>query len=571
MIRTHDSSPLGWLIHAILTTSVGLMLAASPTLHAAELQRVMVGPFPDRASANRVVRQIQAQDIDSYVMAATDDHHWLSAGVFRQADNARTMQQRIASLNLEVPSVVVQGLQTDQPGLPSTPAPTPQTSPTSPTSGALVLGSAPEPTAPSERPPAEAVRYGVDRVRLEASALTRSSRPADGGLYLRAEPYVLWSIDESWEARAGARLDGYRQIGNQRVSTLDVDYAETYLRYRDSSNRITLGTQSVVWGRIDELSPNDQLSVLDFSRAILDDPADRRRVVPALRWEHFRESGNHDLVWIPRFRAAEQADANSLWALVNRHSGRLPGLPFDPVIAPLISSGRFSANEPRSGGVGWRFSRWQRGLDYAVNVLYTPHSLPYFTLSDPARMTLLSGGDPQALLSGAEPAFNAHHPRTWVIGGDAGFETGGATWRFELAWLSDVPVTRRDTLTLDTRKALRWAAGAEWFPGDADLRVNLQLIGEALIDAGPVLDRTSTLILSGDIEEVFVPNYWQGRLRFALGLDQSDRYVNPELSYIGAEPHEIYLGYHHFSGAERSIGGFYQHNDVITLGVRTRF
>ena len=571
MICIHESSPYRSFIRPTLAVLVGVILAVAPALQAAELQRVMVGPFPDPVSANQILRQIQAQGIDSYLMAATDDSHWLSAGVFRQVDNARTMQQRIASLNLEVPSVVVQGLQTDQPGLPSTPAPTPQTSPTSPTSGALVLGSAPEPTAPSERPPAEAVRYGVDRVRLEASALTRSSRPADGGLYLRAEPYVLWSIDESWEARAGARLDGYRQIGNQRVSTLDVDYAETYLRYRDSSNRITLGTQSVVWGRIDELSPNDQLSVLDFSRAILDDPADRRRVVPALRWEHFRESGNHDLVWIPRFRAAEQADANSLWALVNRHSGRLPGLPFDPVIAPLISSGRFSANEPRSGGVGWRFSRWQRGLDYAVNVLYTPHSLPYFTLSDPARMTLLSGGDPQALLSGAEPAFNAHHPRTWVIGGDAGFETGGATWRFELAWLSDVPVTRRDTLTLDTRKALRWAAGAEWFPGDADLRVNLQLIGEALIDAGPVLDRTSTLILSGDIEEVFVPNYWQGRLRFALGLDQSDRYVNPELSYIGAEPHEIYLGYHHFSGAERSIGGFYQHNDVITLGVRTRF
>lgn len=567
MICTHELSPYRSFIRPTLAVLVGVILAVAPALQAAELQRVMVGPFPDPASANRILRQIQAQGVDSYLMAATDDNHWLSAGVFRQADNARTMQQRIVSLKLEVPAVVVRGLQTDQTSLPSAPTPPPM----APTSGALVLGSAPEPTAPSERPPAEAVRYGVDHVRLEASALTRSSRPADGGLYLRAEPYVLWSIDESWEARAGARLDGYRQIGNQRVSTVDVDYAETYLRYRDSSNRVTLGAQSVVWGRMDELSPNDQLSVLDFSRAMLDDPADRRRVVPALRWEHFRESGNHDLVWIPRFRAAEQADADSIWAFVDRHSGRLPGLPFDPVIAPLISNGRLSANEPRSGGAGWRFSRWQRGLDYAVNVLYIPHSLPYFTLSDPARMMLLSGGDPQALLSGAEPAFNAHHPSTWVIGGDAGFETSGVTWRFELAWLSDVPVTRRDTLTLDTREALRWAAGAEWFPGDADLRVNLQLVGESLIDAGSVLDRTSTIILSGDIEEVFVPNHWQGRLRFSLGLDQSDRYVNPELTYIGAEPHEIYLGYHHLSGAERSIGGFYQHNDMITLGVRTRF
>ncbi len=562
------------MIRSLLAVAFGLVLISTPTVYAAELQRVMVGPFADAAQANRVLRHIQAHNIESYLMPVSGDQRWLSVGVFRQADNALAMQQRVAALDLAAPSVIVRDMNTGSPtAAQASPSPTPPapTSSTAETPGALVFGSAPEATTPSQRPESQALRYGIERVRMEASSLTRSSRPADGGLSLRAEPYVLWSINESWEARVGARLEGYRQWGDQRLSTVDADYAATYLRYRDAHNRVTLGAQSVVWGRMDELSPNDQLSVLDFSRSILDDPAERRRVVPTVRWEHFHASGTHDLVWIPRFRAAEQADEDSIWTWVDRRNGRLPGLAFDPATAPLISNGRFNTHKPRSGGAGWRFSRWQRGVDYAVNVLYTPHSLPYFTLSDAARTTLFNNGDPSALLSGAEPAFEVHYPRTWVLGSDLGFEASGVTWRFESAWLSDVPVTQRDTLALETRQALRGAVGAEWFPGDADLRVSLQLVGEALIDAGPVLDRTATLAVSGDIEQVFVPNHWQGRLRFSFGLDHSDRYINPELSYIGAEPHEIYLGYHHFSGAERSIGGFYQHNDIITLGVRTRF
>jgi hypothetical protein len=61
------------------------------------------------------------------------------------------------------------------------------------------------------------------------------------------------------------------------------------------------------------------------------------------------------------------------------------------------------------------------------------------------------------------------------------------------------------------------------------------------------------------------------RLRYFVGLDVQDLYLNPQIAFVGFEPHEIYLAYHYFDGAEQTLGGFYQQNDLVTLGWRMRF
>ena len=145
-----------------------------------------------------------------------------------------------------------------------------------------------------------------------------------------------------------------------------------------------------------------------------------------------------------------------------------------------------------------------------------------------------------------------------------------ATWRFEAAWISDTPVTHTN-LVYNTATSINWAAGAQFYPGDSDVRVNLQVTGINLIDATDVLDRTNIYNFNGSIFNEFANNRWQAKARFFIGLDQKDIYINPEISFIGWEPHEIYAGWHYFNGDEDTIGGFWEDNSMLTLGWRSQF
>ena len=69
-----------------------------------------------------------------------------------------------------------------------------------------------------------------------------------------------------------------------------------------------------------------------------------------------------------------------------------------------------------------------------------------------------------------------------------------------------------------------------------------------------------------------MPGYrWRARMRFSTGLDRRDVYLNPELAFIGFEPHELYLAGHWLDGADMTAGGHFQDNDLIALGWRARY
>ena len=63
------------------------------------------------------------------------------------------------------------------------------------------------------------------------------------------------------------------------------DYGDTYVRYRNGDTRLTLGAQTIIWGRVDEIPLADRVSRVDLTRFALDDLADRRRAQLATRWE----------------------------------------------------------------------------------------------------------------------------------------------------------------------------------------------------------------------------------------------------------------------------------------------
>ncbi len=413
--------------------------------------------------------------------------------------------------------------------------------------------------------------FGLDELRLEGGWLTKGDQPVDGSHYAHASASMDWRPSSAWEFRAGARLDGYRQTGDPHFTDGDADYDETYIRYRGDKFRVTAGAQKVIWGRVDEVPPNDRLSVQDARRFLLDSLQDRRLAVPALRLETFHSGFKTDLMWVPEFRAAELPTVDSIWSPVDKRDGRLIGIEQNPVLAALVKGGTFDEDEHGSGGAGLRLSRAGEGFDYAVTVQRARQSLPYYELDPAARAALIATANPAAALAAANGAtFTARHPYTWSFGGDVGFESHGATWRFETAYLTDVPVTTTD-LRMETVKGIDWVAGVEFYPGDANARVNLQLVGHHLLDAPAVLDRENVYSLNGAIEDVFGHSKWRAKMRFSVGLNEHDVYVNPEIAYLAMEPHEFYIGAHYFAGDQQTFGGFHENHDLITVGWRAHF
>jgi hypothetical protein len=393
----------------------------------------------------------------------------------------------------------------------------------------------------------------LDELRAEYGVFSRSASNANGQGYLHGQATALWSPSTRWDLQASVRLDGYSQHGSRDWEHATLDYDETFIRYRAENFRLTVGAQKIVWGRIDEFPPTDRLSTHDLTRYILDDLADRKRASPAIRYEHFFGEKKLDVVFLPYFREAELPGVDSVWFPVDRESGQIFGLKSTPASAALIQSAPVDVKAADSdGGFGIRYSGTGEGLDYALTVQKVRQSIPYFSFNS------------------SRGVLEARYPRSWLLGGDLGVEALGAIWRLEAGWLSDAPVTRTDG-SFDTVRSLNWGAGVEFFPGDGDARVNLQLTGINHLDAPAVIDRTEVYLFGGSLEVPFARDQWRVKARFYKGLDTHDLYLNPEIAYTGWDSQEVYLEAHYFEGAAGTPGAFHQDNSLLAVGWRAKF
>jgi hypothetical protein len=407
------------------------------------------------------------------------------------------------------------------------------------------------PTARAFRP---VTRFGIDDVLAEAGWLSSDAPEARRVFAWRLSPYALWQPSRNWEFRAGLRLDG----ATQRGGALDddrtrADVGDTYVRYRDGDMRVTVGAQTIVWGRVDAVPVIDRVSRVDLGRFLLDDLAERRRAHWALRWEQtFGDDLKLDAVVLPKFRPARLPSADSVWHPINRLTGRIIGIEPDPALAALVQSASVRHEDHGAGGAALRLTRTGGTMDWGVTLARTRQPLPYVRLD-----------------SGV-PALTVTHPYNNFIGVDAETNAWGATWRAELGYSDGVPATRPTGPTIET-SAVEAVAGVEMFPGGKNTRLTLQLAARSLRANGPVLELKDYVGVNGELESTFAQGRWRASLRFMSGLNVHDVYVAPKLSYLGWEPHEVYITARHFAGEGRALGGFHRDHGMVAVGLRTRF
>ena len=468
-----------------------------------------------------------------------------------------------AADDLPPPRALVQDAPDDLPPPRTTPHKPAATPAAVPTDAAAVMSAAPDPAddlpAPGSKKASArgfqpTLKYGTDDLLLEGGALPDATE-ANSYSTLRAKAYVLWQPSRDWEFRAGARVDGAMQKGGVSDFTdLSADYTDTYVRYRSGDTRLTLGAQTIIWGRVDEVPLADRVSRTDLTRFVLDDLPDRRRAELAARWEQTLGDYKLDAVWLPVFNAAKLPDASSVWSPINLTTGEIIGIAPSPAVAALVHAAAISEDEHGSGGGGVRLTRTGEPFDFGVTLARTRQSQPYY----------LIGGTPMA------PTLTGIHPYSNFAGADMEVVSGSITWRMELGYTDSVPVTLPTGATTMV-PSLDWVGGIEFFPGGKDTRINLQLAAQALQTDASILQLTEYYGANGEIKTTFGQGRWAAGLRFFAGFNVQNVYLNPEISYVAWEPITIYAGYHYFNGEDRTLAGFQQDHSMAALGLRGQF
>lgn len=396
-------------------------------------------------------------------------------------------------------------------------------------------------------------RLRLERARLEAGFFPDDAAPA-GSHYGHLTASVNWQPSRQWEFQASARVDGWLQTAPD-ADRLRADTGETFVRYRGEGLRVTFGAQNVLWGRTDEIPPTDRLSRLDLNRLNLDPFTERRRAVAALRVEKTWDDYKLDAVWVPVFQPAELPPWESVWHPVDRSRGRILGV--DPALLPaaLVKTATFGEEKDGAGGGGLRLTRTGGGFDWGLSWQRARRSAPYYRFNN---------------LAPGLPTFTAVHPMATVIGAEAEFQWRGATFRLEAARSSHHPVT---TTALQYRlvPATDVVAGVEFFPGDRDTRVTLQLASHRLSTRESLLEWKTFNALTFEVEHPFGGDRWRFNLRGMAGLNHRDNYLSPKLSYRGFEPHEFYVAGHFFGGGDAGIGGFHRDHDLLVIGWQVRY
>lgn len=407
----------------------------------------------------------------------------------------------------------------------------------------------------ASRPSRPPVRSGVSLLRLETGLLPDAPE-ADSVTSVVGEAFVMWQPSRAWEFRAGARVDGEMQHGGAvSYDRWRADLGDTHARYRAGGTRLTFGAQTVVWGRADEIPLVDRVSRADLTRFVFDDLADRRRAVPAVRWEQDVGDYKLDVVGLPLFRPAALPDLRSVWSPVDQRAGRLFGIDADPALSAFVRGARVSraSADDGAGGGGIRLTRTGvLPLDFGLTVARTRQTLPYYR-ADFARNRLVEV-----------------HPYQNFVGADAEFVAGDVTWRTEIGYTEGLPFTSTAG-TMVSGRAWDWIGAAEFFPGGGDVRVNLQLVARHARVRADVLERTDFVGINGEVETTIDRGRWRLGLRFASGLSAHDLYLAPGVSFVGWEPHELYVQARYFAGDARSLGGFHSEHGMLAVGLRTRF
>lgn len=346
-------------------------------------------------------------------------------------------------------------------------------------------------------------------------------------------------------ARISADAEKNWEIGTKTGARLH----EFWLEHVGSGWDVRLGRQIIIWGKADGVQITDVICPPDYTESITRDLDEIRMPVDAVKLRFLGESLDTELIWVPFFRSAEQAEGDNPWAV-------------KPVLPPSVSMTRNNIDKPdadlKNGEFALRLSSYQSGFDISASAFYTwdDFAANHRTVNTVGPTTFVT--------------VSPEHHRMGVIGLDFSRPWSDFVFRFETAcYVGRYFETKSLAVNPRKKNSVKWLAGIDWTPGN-DWNVIAQYTGEDILDYDPVLssnhhDRSATLNISKDL------------LRETLTLstmlyyncNDQDSFLRTKADYELSDGLHCIVGLDLFNG--RALGRYGRYADNSQLWFKTKY
>ncbi len=520
---------------------------------------ILVGPYPSLREAKAVLTQLQARDIEGFVLPAPSppqERPSLRHSMAEKKTGKAVVPPDATKLQkpVSMPKLEVMGAKPAQ-------------------------EEAPTPAAPVEE--IQVLAQDQDGVAEDFLIATASDEaPPLSGFFQSELAYTLpepdhfsvflntlelrggggWGSSVQWRLGVRASYDAVFDINDFYPPQVEDDQRfqanvwETYLDYSAGAWDLRLGRQHIIWGEMVGLFFADVVSAKDMRQFVLPEFDMIRIPQWAARVEHFQGDVHSELIWIPYPTYDEIGVPGAEF---------YPGpLPPPPGYAPVFQDERRPAGGLDQSGYGMRVSALKAGWDMAGFYYSAMDGQPAFL----RQVTTVGGG----------PAFvyTPDHQRIEQMGGTLSKDLSSVVLKAELVYTHGrlIEVARlSDPDGVVRQDHVDYAVGID-YAGLEQSRLNFQLFQRWFPDhdTDMVSDRvesgvtlfTSTTMASGELEP---------QLLVMAGLNRGDWLARPRLVWHAGAHWRVAAGADVFGGSRLGLFGRFDDQDRVYTELRYTF
>ncbi len=346
-------------------------------------------------------------------------------------------------------------------------------------------------------------------------------------------------------------------LGEDSQSEFLID--DLFLRQSVSDFQFSLGWQKIIWGQVFENSAFDRISRHNMIQGFEGKLEDRRVSMPLARIEYTRPFFKVDLIAAPKFHGPVLPEPGvNPWSMVDTNMGIIPGVDQSPITTALAQEGSFQSEfDDDFFTRGARVTLSKAGYDLGATYLKTLWNQPTYYLN-PKVLAQLALGVPlnTAIAQADDETFLLFYPETEIFGFDLRRDLGLFNLGLELAHITHYPATQESFLPM-TLPVWMWVISTEWYPGDGNDQVNVQIVG-VTGEFEDTIEESGPIYILGQWQTYFHRREWQGTLRTFYFLGETTGSLNINIAWLLHEPHRFALDSYYYWGAADTLGEAWQ-------------
>jgi hypothetical protein len=320
---------------------------------------------------------------------------------------------------------------------------------------------------------------------------------------------------------------------------------EIYVDFYGEDWDIRIGKQIIIWGKTEGLQVLDVVSPWDFSEFLARDFDDLRVGVQAGRFRYLQDSWTVEIIMLPKFTAAVEAEKDSPWY-------------FNPAanqLGPIYDAIPYEKPEVE-------FDNLEYGVRFLLYQDWGDLSLVAFRTWDDQKSLLVQSED-------SDVGLKFGHQQLTVLGGAFSIPIDSIILRSEIALYKGAKlINNSDRNPINTpHDQLRWVLGLDWTPGDG-WTISTQLTDTQILDYRPGIsaeehNRMVTLSLS---KTLFRETLTASCFSF-IGLEYGDTFTRFSADYSYSDAVHFLAGIDIFTGDEGMLSAF-NNNDEAWVKIK---